>query len=864
MLTSLSNYCTSVRLAAVDLAVVKAGTERRGPSRVALVVLAAFAAIIIGGLVALGGGPRDLRHWPAGLVQLHVAAGIALGAALLVLPPLVAALMRRAGRAIDWRFIVFAACLAVLGLTQFAHLATFWLPMFWLEAALKLVGAGLALAVLAVVTSMLPALLARPSQKQWRETTELLRAEIDTHRAAEVRAREAREFLEARFSERTVELATVNDMLSRQGEWLRVILSTIADGVIATDPQGRVVFMNPVAERLTRWREADAQGQPIDRLWRLQDAGNGEVRESLVERVIASGAVEHADAARVRLGLDAAPSLIEQTGVPLRAGDGALRGVVLFVRDLTDVEDSTALRRQLMEGHAAPGALLDALFEAAPVGLGYWDRELRCVRVNRTLARINGLPVEAHIGRPVDELLPALAPQLAQHFRRVLDEGRALRDLEIVGETADLPGRVRWWRVSYFPVHDGEARIGVGVIIDEITQAKQAERERSQLLDSERAAREAAERANTLKDEFLATVSHELRNPLNSIVGWTHMLESGKLSAADQSKAVAVIARNARTQVRLVEDLLDFSRLGSGRLRLEVRQIDPGSVVAAACESFRAAAEARHIALVCDQQAEGVLVAADADRLQQIVTNLVSNALKFTESGGSVRVSTARADSQLEIAVEDDGAGVDEQFLPYMFEPFSQAEGAGARHQAGLGLGLAIVKSLVSLHGGTIAVTSAGRGKGTRVTVRLPIVAIVEGGSAELRAAEERQALRGIAVLVVDDAADARNAVQEALREFGAEVVLADSTAAALTALESGHIDVLVADIGMPYEDGYALIHQVRAHPRHRTLPAIALTAHGSDADRARMREAGFHACQVKPAPVPALVREIADLARQQ
>jgi len=537
---------------------------------------------------------------------------------------------------------------------------------------------------------------------------------------------------------------------------------------------------------------------------------------------------------------------------------------VLFVRDLTDVEDSTALRRQLMEGHAAPGALLDALFEAAPVGLGYWDRELRCVRVNRTLARINGLPVEAHIGRPVDELLPALAPQLAQHFRRVLDEGRALRDLEIVGETADLPGRVRWWRVSYFPVHNGEARIGLGVIIDEITQAKQAERERSQLLDSERAAREAAERANTLKDEFLATVSHELRNPLNSIVGWTHMLESGKLSAADQSKAVAVIARNARTQVRLVEDLLDFSRLGSGRLRLEVRQIDPGSVVAAACESFRAAAEARHIALVCDQQAEGVLVAADADRLQQIVTNLVSNALKFTESGGSVRVGTARADSQLEIAVEDDGAGVDEQFLPYMFEPFSQAEGAGARPQAGLGLGLAIVKSLVSLHGGTIAATSAGPGKGTRVAVRLPVVAVVEGGSAELRAAEERQALRGIAVLVVDDAADARNAVQEALREFGAEVVLADSTAAALTALESGHIDVLVADIGMPYEDGYALIHQVRAHPRHRTLPAIALTAHGSDADRARMREAGFHACQVKPAPVPALVREIADLARQQ
>ena len=783
---------------------------------------------------------------------------------LLALPPLVGVLMRRAGRALDWRFALFAACLAALGLAQLVHIATFWLPMFWLEAALKLAGVALALAVLAVVVTTLPALLARPSQQQWRDATETLRAEVDTRRAAEVRMREASEFLEARFSERTVELATVNDMLARQGEWLQVILSTITDGVIATDANRRVVFMNPVAERLTRSREADAQGQPIEHLWRPQDAASGETREPVVERVLASGAVQHAAAARVRLGPDAPPSMIEQTGVPLRGKDGGLRGVVLFVRDLTDLQDSAALREQLRTGVAPPGALLDALFDAAPVGLGYWDRELRCVRVNRALAKINGLPVEAHAGRSLDELLPALAPQVMQHFRKVLDEGRALRDLELVGETPAAPGRARWWRASYFPVHDGEQRIGVGTIVDEITQTKLGERERGQLLDSERAAREAAERANTLKDEFLATVSHELRNPLNSIVGWTHMLESGKLSVADQRKAVATIARNARTQVRLIEDLLDFSRLGSGRLRLDVRQLDPGQVVEAACESFRAAAEARRITLSCDQRAPGVLVAADADRLQQIVSNLVSNALKFTEAGGNVRVSTARAGSQLEIAVQDDGAGIDTQFLPYMFEPFAQAEGAGARTHAGLGLGLAIVKTLVALHGGSISASSDGLGKGARFAVCLPIAAVVDGASEAGPVVEERHALRGVAVLVVDDAADARGAVQAALRDYGAEVVLADSTAAALTALDAGHIDVLVADIGMPYEDGYALIHQVRAHPRHRVLPAIALTAHGSDDDRVRIREAGFDACQIKPAPLPSLVREIAGLARRE
>jgi len=464
----------------------------------------------------------------------------------------------------------------------------------------------------------------------------------------------------------------------------------------------------------------------------------------------------------------------------------------------------------------------------------------------------------------VDELLPALAPQLSPHLRKVLDDGRALGNVELSGESPATPGRLRWWRASYFPVVEGGQRNGVGAIIEEITESRQDERERALLLDSERSARAAAERANALKDEFLATVSHELRNPLNSIVGWTHMLESGKLSAADQRKAVATIARNARTQVRLVEDLLDFSRLGSGRLRLAVQQLDPGRVVAAACESFRAAAEARRITLSCEQQAPGVLVAADADRLQQIVSNLVSNALKFTEPGGNVRVTTARAGSQLEIAVQDDGTGIEVQFLPYLFEPFAQADGAAVRRHAGLGLGLAIVKNLVALHGGTIAATSEGRGKGARFTVTLPIVAIVESASAERRAAEERHSLRGIAVLVVDDAADARTAVQAALREHGAEVVLADSAAAALTALDAGYIDVLVADIGMPYEDGYALLRRLRAHPRHHDLPAIALTAHGGDDDRRRIRESGFNACHVKPAPLPDLVREIASLARHE
>jgi CheY-like chemotaxis protein/anti-sigma regulatory factor (Ser/Thr protein kinase) len=271
----------------------------------------------------------------------------------------------------------------------------------------------------------------------------------------------------------------------------------------------------------------------------------------------------------------------------------------------------------------------------------------------------------------------------------------------------------------------------------------------------------------------------------------------------------------------------------------------------------------RRVALECRNDAAGVLVAADADRLQQIVSNLVSNALKFTEGGGHVTVSLARAGSQLEIAVQDDGAGIEPQFLPHVFEPFAQAEGAGVRTHQGLGLGLSIVKSLVALHGGTISAASEGPGKGSRFAVCLPVAAIVASGSPEERAADARLSLRGLTVLVVDDAADARNLVQAALQEHGAEVVLADSAAAAMTALDAGHIDVLVADIGMPYEDGYALIRNVRQHARHHDLPALALTAHGSEEDRRRIAGAGYQGYQIKPAPLPALVGEIRALAQR-
>jgi CheY-like chemotaxis protein len=381
------------------------------------------------------------------------------------------------------------------------------------------------------------------------------------------------------------------------------------------------------------------------------------------------------------------------------------------------------------------------------------------------------------------------------------------------------------------------------------------------LLAAEREARMSAERASLLKDEFLATVSHELRNPLNSIVGWTHMLESGRLSKADQRKAVETIARNAKAQARLVEDLLDFSRIGSGRLRLDIKRIDPARSIEAACDMFRAAAQGKSLRLNCELEKAGILVAADPDRLQQIVSNLLSNAVKFTDANGQIDVTLRRVDSMMEIAVTDTGAGIPSEFLPHVFEPFRQADAGTTRQHQGLGLGLAIVKSLVELHGGTVAAHSDGRGKGTRFVIRLPIAAFVAAESDAGRAAVAQCALRGLTVMIVDDLADARAALNETLLGYGAEVVLADSATAAVNALDTAHVDVLVSDIGMPYEDGISLIKRIRADARHSNLPAIALTAHGREEDKARALAAGYQRHMTKPAQLEVLVQAIAELA---
>ena len=405
--------------------------------------------------------------------------------------------------------------------------------------------------------------------------------------------------------------------------------------------------------------------------------------------------------------------------------------------------------------------------------------------------------------------------------------------------------------------------------------AQNAAEERKQLLESERAARTQAERMNDLKDEFLATLSHELRTPLNAILGWSHILRSSPANPADLPRGLEAIERNARVQTQLIEDLLDMSRITSGKLRLDVQRIEPLTYVEAAIETVRPAAEAKRIRVEKILDATTGPIAGDPNRLQQIVWNLLSNAIKFTPRDGKVQVLLARADAHVEISVSDTGIGIKPEFLPHVFERFRQQDASTTRMFGGLGLGLSIVKHLVELHGGSIQVESPGEDRGTTFVVRLPLSAAPghadpgAGGPPDGAAGDRGELacrssdLGGLKLLVVDDDTDARDFLARVLAECGAAVSSTGNAAEALALVERERPDVLVSDIGMPNVDGYELLRRIRAlgQARGGRLPAIALTAFARSEDRTRALRAGFLAHVAKPVDPAELVATIASIA---
>jgi PAS domain S-box-containing protein len=468
------------------------------------------------------------------------------------------------------------------------------------------------------------------------------------------------------------------------------------------------------------------------------------------------------------------------------------------------------------------------------------------------------------VGKPVREAVPELE---GQGFLELLDNvyqtGEPFIGRELPIEIQRQPDgglEKRYFDFVYQPIFDRDNKVtgifGHGVDITEQVEARQQ-----------------AESANQLKDEFLATLSHELRTPLNAILGWSQMLQNGNLDQSQRQKALVTIERNARSQNQLIEDLLDVSRIITGKLRLDVRAVDLSSVISAAVDAARPAAEAKNIRIQVLLDPEAALISGDTDRLQQVVWNLLSNAIKFTPKDGRIQVRLERVNSHIEIVVSDTGKGIEPEFLPYVFDRFRQSDGSMTRRHGGLGLGLAIVRQLVELHGGTVSVNSEGEGQGATFTASLPLLPLRTEPESEAprlhptaRTSDPQNCppeLSGLRVLLVDDERDSLDLLNAVLDSCGAQVATAGSAVEALELIKRERFDVIISDIGMPEEDGFSLIGKIRDLPDEEGggIPAIALTAYARAEDRVRAIRSGFQMHIAKPVEPAELIAVVANLA---
>ena len=502
-----------------------------------------------------------------------------------------------------------------------------------------------------------------------------------------------------------------------------------------------------------------------------------------------------------------------------------------------------------------------------PMCVGYFDHQQYYRFNNQQYEEWFGVSTAKIYGQHLKEFLSETVYQKIVQYLEI-----ALSGQKVNYETqfADQKDRDHHVDITYIPQTNQQGEIeGIVEIIRDITEQKQSEQERETIFKQEKTARIEAQTTNRIKDEFLGTLSHELRTPLNAILGWTQLLKSRDFDQKTIDNGLDTIDRNSQLLAKLVDDVLDVSRIISGKLRLHLRPVELMPIITIAIDTVHHAAEEKNIDINLEADPSVGIMVVDVDRLQQVIGNLLTNAIKFTPEQGKIAVKVKRIDGNVQIQVIDTGVGIAPEFLPYVFERFRQADKSSTRSQSGLGLGLAIVRYLVEQHGGSVAATSDGLDQGSTFMITLPIQSVVKGNHQPKPSETENQteaklsSLQDIKILVVDDEADARHILKITLEEYEAEVRTADSVNAALSILDQFHPDILVSDIGMPEEDGYDLIRKIRSLPSDKggKIPAVALTGYARAEERTQALLAGFQLHISKPVNSEELVAAVVNLA---
>jgi PAS domain S-box-containing protein len=644
---------------------------------------------------------------------------------------------------------------------------------------------------------------------------------------------------------------TSGKRLERDARHLAAIVASSDDAIVSKTLDGIVVTWNAAAERLFGYAASEIIGQSI----RLIVPPDRQTEEDRVLSAVRRGeTVDHFETVRQRRDGTLVP--ISLTVSPIRDGSGTIVGASKVARDLS--------RSQRIQRDALRLAAIVDSSDDAIVGK---DLNSTITSWNAAAQQMFGYSAEEAIGKSVRMLIPEDRQHEEDDVLRRITRGDKLEHYETVRQRKD--GTRFPVSLTVSPVLNGEGVVvGASKIARDITERARADEERRRLLEMARA-------ANRLKDEFLATLSHELRTPLNAIAGYARMMQAGLVTPDKQHRAIDTIVRNTSSLTQMIEDVLDVSRIVSGKLRLNVQPIEMSTIVREAVETAQPAADAKSIRLDVIVDPRGTLVSGDADRLRQVLWNLCSNAIKFSQKGGRVQVRLERVNSHIELTVSDNGIGIPAEFLPHLFERFSQADAGADRHHSGLGLGLAICRHLVELQGGRISALSDGVGRGATFRVELPLRTVHTAADEKFRdhPVVSRQSnklsvpkLDGVRILIVDDEPDSLALSREILETTGATVITADNGRDALEKVHRHRPNVLIADLGMPTMDGFAFIAQVRASTDAavREIPAAALTAFARSEDRVRSMQSGFEVHLSKPIEPAELMAAAATLARRK
>ncbi|MCA1566043.1 MAG: PAS domain S-box protein [Acidobacteria bacterium] len=721
---------------------------------------------------------------------------------------------------------------------------------------------------------------------------------------------------------RVANAAEFTDRLSSEGKesaWLNAIIESADDAIISKTLDGIITSWNDGASRIFGYSAEEVIGKPVVI---LIPPDHLDEEPNILARILRGERIEHYETVRVRK--EGTLVDISLTVSPIRGADGRIIGTSKIARDISGRKRAEAELREQREVietvnrvgqmvaaeldlHKLVQTVTDAATEISGAHFGsFFYNVLNAEGGYYMLYTLSGVPREAFAHFPMPRATDLFGPTFRGEGTIRIDdvtldprygknspyhgmpEGHlpvtSYLAVPVISRSGEVVGGLFFGHPEAGIFTERVARVVEGlaaqaaVAVDNASlydAAQRARAEAEQVAEEKQRLYVEAQESNRLKDEFLATVSHELRTPLTAILGWAHLLRTGQTGDEKMAKALETIERNARAQAQLIDDLLDVSRIITGKIRIDVRPVDPNSFIEAAVEAVRPAAEAKGIRLQRIMDTGIVTVSGDPVRLQQVVWNLLSNAIKFTPKGGRVQIRMERVNSHIEIAVSDTGPGIAPEFLPYVFDRFRQADGRTTRQHGGLGLGLSIVRHLVELHGGTVRAESEGEGQGAVFTVLLPVAPVYQtAGVAERVHPAARDTLplydcpdrlEGVMVLAVDDEPDTRDLLKAGLGQCGAVVTVVGSAAEALEAIAVKAPDLLISDIGMPDEDGYELIRRVRQLPAENggKVPAIALTAYARVEDRMQALRAGYQMHVPKPVELAELVAVAASLIKR-